>query len=87
MSSGTTSAGRLSRKPLQEHLVLLNKIDLQSKFVAAFSEDPDALMWIELAFGDIDGPSITPLAISHEHKPEIRQRLLAAARPVAADAS
>ena len=74
------------KEALSKNIWYYNKIDLQSKFVAAFPEDPDALMWIELAFGDIDGPSITPLAISHEHKPEIRQRLLAAARPVAADA-
>lgn len=74
------------KEALSKNIWYYNKIDLQSKFVAAFPEDPDALLWIELAFGDIDGPSITPLAISHEHEPEIRQRLLAAARPIAADA-
>lgn len=74
------------KEALSKNIWYYNKIDLQNKFVATFPDDPDAQEWIELAFGNIDGPSIASIAISHEHHPEIRRRLLAAARPVATDA-
>lgn len=71
---------------ISKNIWYYNKIDFQSAFVAAFPDDPDSRKWAEFAFGIIDGPSITPIAISHEHNLEIRQRLLEVARPVATDA-
>ncbi len=77
---------KVVKEAISKNIWYYNKIDFQGAFGAAFPDDPDSQKWIELAFGNIDGPSITPLAISHEHNLEIRQRLLAAARPVATDA-
>lgn len=74
------------KEAISKDIWYYNKIDFQGAFVAAFPDDPDSQKWIELAFGNIDGPSITPIALCHEHNPEIRQRLLAIARPVATDA-
>jgi len=74
------------KEALSKNIWYYHKTDFQSRFIAAFPDDPDSQKWIEFTFENIDGPSIASIAISHEHHPEIRRRLLAAARPVATDA-
>ncbi len=63
-----------------------DRISFQSRLIEIFPNDEDVRKWVEIAFEDIDGPSIASIATSHEQDQTIRARLLAAARPAWADA-
>jgi hypothetical protein len=74
------------KEALSKNIWHYHKTDIQSRLFAAFPNDHDVQTSIVLAFENIDGPSIAPIATSHEDNPAIRPKLLMAARPARSDA-
>ena len=73
------------KETLSRNVWYYHKNAFQSSLIAAFPNDHDVRTWIELAFENIDGPSIASIATSHEDNPAIRLKLLMVARPANSD--
>jgi len=66
---------------LEQDIWYYHKVEIKNLMIAKSPHLPQAREWAESAFEEIDGPSLSAVASGYQNDPDIRQRLLKAARP------
>lgn len=70
---------------LKTEIWYYDKTSIQNRLFETFPQDTDVRGWAEMAFDEIDGPSLASIATGYSQDSAIRVGLLAAARPAKAD--
>ena len=70
---------------LEKNLWYYDKKSIQNLLIMNYPDVPLVRQWAESSFSEIEGPSLSCIAVSYQNDPKLRERLLSAARPAKED--
>jgi len=73
------------RATLEEDIWCYDKIVIKNQLIARLPNLPEVHQWAESSFFEIDGPSLSSVAVGYQQDQLIRDRLLKVARPAKMD--